>query len=494
VSDSTSFFLTVPSEDTPLYEQIYSSVRAAILSGALKPGEQLPSTRALATQLNVSRNTVLGAYHHLEAEGYLRTAAGSGTFVAPDLPESLLGASRVDPRPSLGETDSEQHRLSDAGNRLLALSRGIASSPIPTIAAPRPFRADIPALDAFPFALWSRLVVRQARRMPPAAFPYQDSRGYRPLREAIAAHVAVSRQVHCTADQVLIVGGSQGALDLAARLLLNPGDPVWMEDPGYLGARGAFLSAGAHIVPVSIDEEGLMVDVGVARAPSARLAYLTPSHQFPLGVTMSLARRLAILEWAERTGAYLLEDDYDSEYRYAGRPLAALHGLDRAQRVIYIGTFSKVLFPGLRLGYLILPPALVEPFLAMRRFIDTHPPWLEQAVVAEFLAGGHFARHLRRMRALYAERRTALLEAFRPLPLDMQSPEAGIHCVGWLSHGLDLASLLRGAAAHDLELTPLSAFSIDPPERHGLILGYGGLSVQEIKSGAKRLAAALRAA
>ena len=289
-----------------------------------------------------------------------------------------------------------------------------------------------------------------------------------------------------------MVSGAQGALDLAARVLLKAGDPVWMEDPGYPGARGALLGAGAQIVPVPINQEGLMIDTAIARAPYARLAYLTPSHQFPLGVTLSLTRRLALLDWAKQTGAYLLEDDYDSEYRYAGRPLAALQSLDEAERVIYIGTFSKVLFPALRIGYLILPSPLVEEFLRLRRYMDTHLPILEQAVLTDFITEGHFTRHLRRMRTLYAERRVALLEAARKLPLDIYAPEAGIHCVGWLPVGMDEQAVVRQGTAHGLELTPISTFCLEPLARQGLLLGYGGFSVPEIKAGVRHLAAVLR--
>lgn len=235
-----------------------------------------------------------------------------------------------------------------------------------------------------------------------------------------------------------------------------------------------------------------MIETGMALASQARLVYLTPSHQFPLGVTMSLPRRLALLDWAKRTGAYLIEDDYDSEYRFAGRPLAALQGLDDAERVIYIGTFSKVLFPALRIGYLILPPHLVDDFLKFRRFVDNHLPILEQAVLTDFIVEGHFTRHLRRMRTLYAERRSALLKAMRDLPLDIYAPEAGIHCVGWLPASIDDQTLVRQGIAHNLDLTPLSVFCLEPLPRQGLLLGYGGYSVADIKAGVRRLAAALR--
>lgn len=452
-------------------------------------GMKLPSTRALAEELNISRNTVLNAYRQLLAEGYLESREGSGTFVARVLPELLLSA----PHPPIPKiTRSPKTALSGPMFSERAKAQ-IAASHAPSDGRmPRPFVPEAPALDVFPYQLWSRLIVRQARRMPVNYFTYQDSSGYRPLREAIAAHVAITRQVHCVPEQVMIVSGSQGALDLAARMLVDAGDPVWLEDPGYSGARGAFLGAGARLIPVPVDREGLVVELGIARAPGARLVYLTPSHQFPLGVTMSIPRRLALLDWAKRANAYILEDDYDSEFRFGTRPLATLQGLDDGDRVIYIGTFSKVLFPSIRIGYMILPLPLVDSFLKVRRLIDIHSPMLEQAVLADFMIEGHFTRHLRRMRTLYAERRSALLEAARELPLRMDSPEAGIHCVGWLPDGMDDLTLVSNAADYDLNLTPISSFSIEPLPRKGLLLGYGGFSVQEIKDGIRRLGALLR--
>ena len=478
-----------PSPNIPLYQALYDHLRSAVLSGELKSGMKLPSTRALAEELNVSRNTVLNAYQQLLAEGYLESRAGSGTFVVPVLPELLLAA----PRPSVPKTVQTEQ---PASSRVLFSERAQAqiaiSQPPATGKLPRPFLAEAPALDAFPYQLWTRLVVRQARRLPVNHFMYQDSAGYRPLREAIAAHVAITRQVHCMPEQVMIVPGSQGALDLATRMLINAGDPVWLEDPGYPGARGAFLGSGAQVVPVPVDHEGLIVGVGISRAPHARLVYLTPSHQFPLGVTLSLSRRLALLDWARHTNAYILEDDYDSEFRFATRPLATLQGLDDAGRVIYIGTFSKVLFPALRIGYMILPLLLIEPFLKVRRLIDIHSPMLEQAVLADFITEGHFRRHVRRMRTLYADRRNALLKAARTLPLKIDAPEAGIHCVGWLADGMDAQTVALRAADYDLQLTPVSSFSIEPLARQGLLLGYGGYNVQEIKAGAQRLGQLLR--
>ncbi len=383
-------------------------------------------------------------------------------------------------------------RFSDHARLQLAAPQMSRLAPSPIEVSRRPFRFGIPALMNFPYKLWTRLVVRQARRLPASAFTYQHAAGYLPLREAIAAHAVASRGVHCSPEQIIIVPGAQGGLDLVTRLLINAGDPVWMEDPGYLKARGAFLGSGAKIIPVPVDQEGIVVEVGIDRAPQARLAYLTPSHQFPLGVTLSLPRRLALLDWAKHANAFLIEDDYDSEYHYTERPLPALQGLDSAGRVIYIGTFSKVLFPALRLGYLILPPSLVEAFQTVRNLIDLHPPILEQAVLTDFIVDGHLARHLRRMRRLYAERRSTLLEAAQELPLEIRSAEAGMHCVGWLPAGMDERSLVRAAASREVDLVPVANFSIEPMERKGVLLGYSEYTVEQIREGMRRLAEAMR--
>ncbi|NOT05372.1 MAG: PLP-dependent aminotransferase family protein [Anaerolineales bacterium] len=477
-----------PDLNAPLYQQIYTHLRTAILSGELKGGTKLPSTRALADELGVSRNTILNTYRQLTAEGYLESTEGSGTFVARVLPDLLLTPQNHDTPQN--HIEPSQPVFSDHARSQMELSRKFVSLPITTTL--RLLSPDAPALNAFPYKLWSQLVIKQARYMSEKNYGYQDAAGYRPLREAIAAHVTVSRQVHCTPEQIVIVSGSQGALDLTSRMLLNAGDSVWLEDPGYFGARGAFIGAKAHIVPVPIDREGMIVEEGIARAPKARLAYLTPSHQYPLGVTMSLARRLAILDWAKRADAYLLEDDYDSEYRFAGRPLAALQGLDDAGRVIYIGTFSKVLFPSLRIGYLILPPPLVDSFLTVRRHLDMHAPVLEQAALADFIAEGHFARHLRRMRILYAERRATLLKAVSELPMEMDSPQAGLRCIGWLPEGMDDRAVIRKSVEHGLGILPISGFCIEPLARKGVLIGYGGYKTLEIKDGVRRLKAVLQ--
>lgn len=356
------------------------------------------------------------------------------------------------------------------------------------------FRGGEPALDLFPYEVWARLIARRARHSLHEVASYQPPAGYAPLREAIATQVGITRGVRCTPEQIIITAGSQGALDLAARTLLNPGDAAWLENPGYFGAQGALLAAGARLVPVPVDEQGLNVEIGRLRCPQARLVSTTPSHQFPTGVTMSLSRRLALLDWARQAGAWILEDDYDSEYRFCGRPLEALQGLDQAGRVLYIGTFSKVLFPALRLGYLVAPSELVEPLLATRRFIDTHVPLLEQMALTDFLREGYFARHLRHMLQRYRQRRDLLHDALRAHLgglLDVQTPEAGMHLIGWLPPEKDDQRASALAAGMGLDVSPISRYSLEPLPRGGLLFGYASTNEERILPGVKRLAAAL---
>jgi GntR family transcriptional regulator/MocR family aminotransferase len=477
----------------PLYRQLYEGLREAILSGRLRPGVRLPSTRVLAKDLGASRNTVLAAFGQLLAEGYLEGRVGAGTTVARTLPETLL---RARPETAWTARPGRRPRLSRRGALLLGARGGLAGGAITA----HPFRPGLPGLDAFPFELWTRLVARRWRRVPRQLLDYGDPAGYGPLREAIATYLGEARAVRCEASQVIVVTGAQQAVDLAARVLLDPGDTAWVEDPGYQGARGALVAAGIRLAPVPVDAEGLDVGRGARDAPGARLVYVTPSHQYPLGVTMSLQRRLALLEWASASGAWILEDDYDSEYRYAGRPLAALQGLDAAGRVIYAGTFSKVLFPALRLGYLVVPPDLVDAFVAARALADRHSPSVTQAALADFIDGGHFARHVRRTRALYAERQAALVGAARRALgglLEVAPAEAGMHLMGWLPESVDDRAATRAALAHEVDAPPLSAYRARPArrgERGGLMLGYAAYTPREIDEACGRLGAALRTA
>ncbi len=475
----------------PLYRQVYSRLRTAILMRQLPPGTRLPSTRELANELNISRNTVMNAYDQLLAEGYLEGQVGSGTFVSLALPDDLLQA-RASTR-GTKKLSPVGRGLSRRG-QLLANTRAAVT---PILGKARPLLPGRPAFDEFPISVWSSLVTRHWEHVSTRMLDYGEAAGYRPLREAIAAYLSLSRAVQCAPDQVIVVSGTQQALDLAARVLLDPGDSVWMEEYSYLAAQAALVGAGAKLISIPVDDEGLNCS---SNAPTAipRLIYVTPSHQYPLGVTMSLPRRLALLDCANRFAAWILEDDYDSEYRYVGRPLAALQGLDTEGRVIYLGTFSKALFPSLRLGYMVVPQDLVTAFEAARATAGWCSPIVEQAVLADFINEGHFARHIRRMRALYAERQRVLvgtLDRECEGLLDTRGDDAGIHLTAWLSDPLDEREVVRQAAQRGVKVQPLSSFAVDSEKqtRKGLVLGYGAYDVDQIKEAAVKLAAAVRA-
>ena len=471
-----------------LQQQIYAAVRRAILDGVVPPGMRLASSRALAEDLCVSRTTTLLAYEQLTAEGYLATHHGSGTFVAHELPDDLARVSP--PRPA---ARTRHPPLSRRGVALAATPSPPRRIPGP----PRPFRLGAPGLDLFPLRLWSQLVNRRLKAVTLSQLDYGDAAGFRGLREAIADHVQAARGTRCTADQVVVVAGAQRGLEQICDFVLDPGDAAWLEEPGYFGARSALAGAGARIVPVAVDDHGLNVDAGVARARNARLVYVTPSHQFPLGVPMSLSRRLALLKWAGAASAWVVEDDYDSEFRYGARPVPCLHGLDVDGRVIYIGSFSKTLFPALRLGFLIVPADLREPLVSARRAAEVHPPLLEQAVLAEFMAGGHFARHLRRMRAAYRERLEALVaaaERYCAGVLHVRPVKTGLHAVADLED-VPAEVVCREARDRGVDVTPLAAYYLRRPRgTNGLVLGFGAVGPDAIRGGMERLAVAIEAA
>jgi GntR family transcriptional regulator/MocR family aminotransferase len=475
----------------PLYRQLYEGFREAILAGLLEGGQRLPSTRGLAGELQISRLPVLTAFEQLLAEGYFESRAGAGTFVA----RSLADPQRASGRRAAGRTTPLRPELRP-GRRDVAANPGLPlGKQEPWLQGLGPFRVSQIAVDHFPLQVWSGLVARHGRNPRASQMLYGDSMGDLRFRETLAAYLRTSRGVRCTPEQILVTSGSQHALVIASRVLLDPGDEVWMEEPGYPGARDALAIAGARLVPVPVDEEGLDVAAGVARSPQARAAYVTPSHQYPLGATMTASRRLQLLDWAQRSGAWILEDDYDSEYRYESQPIAALQGLDRDSRVIYIGTFSKVLFPALRVGYLVVPADLVSRFAALRAAIDDFPPALYQAVLTDFLAEGHFARHLRRMRQLYRERRGALVDALRSEPgtaLQVLGEGAGMHLTAVLEEGAQDRRISEQAARQGLWAMPLSACYLGEPSRSGLVLGYGGTGLPEIQDGVRRLAGLLR--
>jgi GntR family transcriptional regulator/MocR family aminotransferase len=472
---------------TPLYRQLYERLRAQILTGQLEPGARLPSTRAFASELGVSRTTMAFVYEQLLLEGYIESRVGSGTKVTALAPQRLAkGSQRPHARHATRTPDTTA--AGDSPDASLIPAR---LSP----ASASPFRVGYPDVAAFPYDIWSRLVARHSRQSLPDLALDQSPLGYYPLREAIAAHIGITRGVRCSPERIIITAGAQGAFDLLARVLLAPGAAAWVEEPGYPNARGALLAAGATLIPTPVDQRGLVVAAGHDHAPNARLAVVTPSHQFPTGSVLSLSRRLELLEWARAAPAWIVEDDYDSEFRFSGRPLEALHGLDSAERVVYVGTFSKTLLPALRLGYLVAPPAVCDALVAARRFIDGRPPQLEQLALTDFLRQGHFVRHLKRMRARYQERRDALLEALQQELgglLEIGVPEAGMSLAAWLPDGMSDQAVARRAAERGLNVTPISTFCLEPIQRGGLLFGFASASPDTLRAGVQSLSQVLR--
>ena len=463
----------------------YDTLRQQILTGQLRSGARLPATRDLAGQYGLSRGTVVAAFEQLKAEAYVEGQVGSGTYVSRTLPEALL---QVNPSASLGEHQGPKGSLP-----LARYGRRVNLFPGYEIRPTRAFRPNLPALDLFPMELWTQVSARVLRRVPTRGLMGCDPMGYLPLREAIADYLTVSRGVRCTVAQIIVVSGIQEALDLTARLLIEPGEWVCMENPGYTGAALVFQASGARICPVPLDEEG--IDVRRLPRTRVRLVYVTPGHQFPVGVTMSLARRLALMEWATKSGALIFEDDYDCEYRYAGRPVPALQSLDRRGVVLYAGTFSKTLFPSLRLGYVVLPEALVDRFEAMKSTTSRHAPVLDQAVLHAFMAEGHFGRDVRRMRAVYTERLEVLLAAAQARLdglLSITGIEAGLQTAGWLPATLDAERVASAASQQGVEVTPLSRYAAAGSlPRDGLQLGFAAVNEREIRSGVENLAKVL---
>jgi GntR family transcriptional regulator/MocR family aminotransferase len=446
----------------PFYQQVTDRIRAAIRSGVLKPGERLPSTRNLASQLSTSRNTIDLAYGVLASEGYVRGRGSAGTVVT---------------------------------------APGRAGSPPPaTVAVPSsvgavaPFRMGLPALDAFPARLWARQTARRARMVATEAMLVGDPVGYGPLRQAIASYLAVARGVRCDPEQVIVTSGFQAALGLITRVFLTPGDEAWCEDPGFFMARLGLEAAGARVVAVPVDDDGLVVDAGVARAPRARLAYVTPAHQAPLGTSLSPERRRALLDWAATAGAWIVEDDYDSEFRYGSPPLPSVAGMDAGGRVLFVGSFSKVLFPGLRLGYVVVPPAAVDRVRRACELLYRDRTTLPQAIVADFMTTGQFARHIKRMRALYAERRAALtasLEAVLGARLTIHLGQGGMHLVATLGAGEDDVRIAQRAQDAGLAPAPISPWITEHRGSPALLLSFTNIAPKNAPLAVRRLARVL---
>ena len=466
----------------PLHRQIYDGFRRLIVGRNLGAGQQVPSSRALAAELKISRIPVLTAYAQLLAEGYFEAHTGSGTFVCRSLPDHV---ELKDGRSAcVNVIHSSARRISRLAAELPPYEA------VPWLRGLGAFNVGQAAFDQIPFRIWTRLVNRHCRNLQASALRYGGPLGFQPLREAISTYLRTARGVHCDSHQVMIVAGSQQALEISTRVLLDPGNLAWIEEPGYWLTRHVLKAAGCRLAPVPVDGEGLDVSSGIKRWRNAKAVFVAPSHQYPLGATMSASRRLKLLEWAHHAGAWIIEDDYDSEYRYDSMPIASLQGLDSKARVIYIGTFSKTLFPSLRLGYIVIPPDLVDRFAAVRRAMDIAPPHFFQAVLTDFMNEGHFARHIRRMRQLYGQRRAALVANLSEElgdSIEIAGAEAGMYLTIFLSRGIRDQVVAERAARERLWVQPLSPAYLGDAVRHGLVLGFASTSVGEVPKAVSHL-------
>jgi GntR family transcriptional regulator / MocR family aminotransferase len=458
----------------PVYRDVYQRLRSEILSGRLATGERLPSSRTLASQLGIARGTVEIAYQMLAGEGYTVADGARGTIVNPALPRARKPI-------SFAKVAEPSH----GGAQQVSLP------PVPLL-----LQMGLPALDAFPRKQWVQIATRVTRGhdVEQLAYPH-DALGYAPLRRAIASYLRIARDISCSADQILITAGFQGALGLIVQALLKPGDKVWLEDPGYFFARDLLKQAPLRLVPIKVDAEGVDVSAGTRAAPDATLALVTPTHQFPFGMTLPIDRRLALLDWAGRHHAWIVEDDYDCEFHHRGLPPPALKSLDRDGRVLYIGSFSKVLFPGLRLGYLVLPDAVSERFARVAKATHPAPTLMVQKLVEAFMSEGHFARHLSRMRSLYTERRKALvsaLEAEMPQHLEISLEDGGMHFVARLRGRTNATDLVERLRRKGIGPSPLSFCSFRGSGPNGLMIGYTNVPKDDAVSVARRMMAAIR--
>jgi len=470
----------------PLHRQVYDGYREAILRGDLAPGQKIPSSRELALEMRVSRFPVLHAYAQLQAEGYFESQVGSGTFVSSTLPEQMMSSEQG--------TDSSERAPS--GLRPIATRNALypkfpRGSPLRGWGA---FGLHQPASDQFPFQLWSELASRHSRNPKSASLQRIDPMGLQRFRVEICRYLRTARSVKCDPEQIMIVSGSQQALDITTRVLLNPGDAVLVEEPGYTLEKIVLAGAGCRVKLVPVDDEGMDI-TAAAKHKGAKAAIVTPSHQFPLGTTMSATRRLLLLNWAQATGAWVIEDDYDSEYRFDTRPIPSLQGLDVNSRVIYIGTFSKMLFPSLRVGYIVIPRDLVTLFEAVRFVTDIFPPYLYQEMLADFIEGGQLAQYIRKMRCIYSERRSVLVESIRAEFgdfLTVHDAPAGMHVAVSLPEGFNDVEICEQASEQKLMLWPLSRYYAGKRPVHGFVLGFGSTAAAQIPNGVGRMRALVR--
>ena len=467
----------------PLHRQVYDGYREAILRGDLAPGQKIPSSRELASEMRVSRFPVLHAYAQLQAEGYFESQVGSGTFISTTLPEQMMSSEQ-----DIGSSERAPSGLRPVARRNALYPKFRRDSPLRGWGA---FGLHQPASDQFPFQLWSELAQRHSRNPNSGSLQRIDPMGLQRFRIEICRYLRTARSVKCDPEQIMVVSGSQQALDLTARVLLNPGDTVLVEEPGYTLEKTVLAAAGCRVKLVPVDDEGMNIGAA-ARHKGAKAAFVTPSHQFPLGTTMSATRRLLLLNWAQSTGAWIIEDDYDSEYRFDTRPIASLQGLDVNSRVIYVGTFSKMLFPSLRVGYIVVPRDLVTLFEAVRFVTDIFPPYLYQEMLADFIEGGHLAQYIRKMRRTYGERREVLVESIRAEFgdfLTIHGAPAGMHVSVSLPEGYDDVEICGSAAKQKLLLWPLSTYYAGKRPLHGFVLGFGSTAVEQIPEAVRRMRA-----
>jgi GntR family transcriptional regulator / MocR family aminotransferase len=478
--------------DVPLYKQLYDLLRKAILEGKIMPGQKLPGTRSLAAELKISRNTVAIAFDLLRIEGYISGRTGSGSFVN-EIPDNTYTAKRKLNIDHLSEVDKSVSAVK--AKPVKSLKDKISPESIAHINKSDtriiPFQNGIPAINEFPFKIWLKIINKVSINIANLHLGYGDSAGYKPLREAIASYLRTYRAVNCSTDQIIIVNGSQQGLDLIGRVLLKKGSNVWLEDPCYFGIKASMLNADAAIHPCPLDDEGININYSDKHNPKPDLIYTTPSYQFPLGITMSVSRRIQLLNYAEKNNCWIIEDDYDSEFRYVGSPLPSLQGMDKSKSVLYLGTFSKVLFPGLRMGYLVLPDKkMTEDFMALKFIMDRQSPILDQTILAHYLNEGHFTRHIRKMRMLYKSRQEFLInEINKNLNglVKVKPAPSGMQLILWLPENINDKEVTEEAFENNLIVNPLSNYSIKFFKAPGIILGYTAFDKHELRNGVQLL-------
>ncbi|MBP2155295.1 GntR family transcriptional regulator/MocR family aminotransferase [Erwinia rhapontici] len=486
IKKNAASFPSILLKNGKIKEQFYSVIKELILNGQLQTGKKLPSSRTFSEMMSISRNSVLAGLERLTDEGYLIAKQGSGTYVASIIPDEVMHS-----QPQASYLPASLDKGSPDINPHMQVMRNIWDETQPCSGQNLTFNIGVGCRDLFPHELWGRQLGRTWRQFRHQDGKLNELQGFKPLRQAISKYVCTTRGLHCTEQQILIVNGTQQAMNLAAQVLLQKGDEVWLDEPGYDGALGAFTAMGATLRPVISDNNGMDVAYGIRHWPKAKLIFTSPSHQFPLGGTLSLSRRLALLEWAAENNMWIFEDDYNSEFRYTGQPIQALQGLDKHQRVIYAGTFSKMMFPGFHLGFLVVPEHLVASFNIAKYYADTRTSYLEQTILAAFISEGHYARHVRRVRKACHERQQVMIEAIKlylPEVVCVEPSDSGIHLVCWLADNLEESVIIEQCRQAGLGAQPLSRYCQTRPAKQAILFGFAAHPPSEIVEGIKKLA------